>query len=55
MDCTNAADTDPYQVIEKREWILPDSDSGINTVRHDPITGDREKGWLKAASSTHSV
>jgi hypothetical protein len=38
-----AADMDPSQEIEKRERILPDSDSGINTWRHGPLTRHREK------------
>jgi hypothetical protein len=31
------------QEIEKREWKLPDSDSGIDTSRHGQLTGDGEK------------
>ena len=31
-------------------WILLDSDSGSNNLRHGPLTRDRENGWLKAES-----
>jgi hypothetical protein len=36
-------DIDAEQEIEKGKSILPDSDSGINTSRHGPLIGDREK------------